>query len=287
MNNIVITGGSSGLGLYLCDRLLYEKYREFLGRLSIYSCGRRETHCFNSRKEFNYISVDLTTQYGIDTFISSLPNSIDILVLNAAITGIHDVDGRPYTKDEIYTINVKSNIDILNACLPKIKSQGKIVFISSSLIEVAMISEDIKPYVAMKLEVEKYLSETIPDSISLCIVRPGIIGTNIHRNSLDSKSSLRERHNKAKDGGLVYKPQQIVYLVALWIFGGILFSERVHTVKPEEADILLKRQNSVSTGAIGLPIITFDLKSKSDVTIMFCYGVFLLLILMITFIVII
>jgi short-subunit dehydrogenase len=131
--NILISGGSSGLGLALCKKFIGEKRVK-----KIIVIGRRKIFKFNSKK-VQYYSADLSEKNSIDNFFKKIYriNKIDVLINNA---------GSIFIKKELNSLKIEKTI-FVNFIAPvyifyKLKKK---IFKSSYKTVINIISHANKP----------------------------------------------------------------------------------------------------------------------------------------------
>jgi len=225
--NIVVTGGSSGIGYVLTRYLAY-----YTG--TVYTCSRSKENPHKKMRNVHYFPTDLSKVQEIKNFIVQLPKKIDVIILNAAIVGIPEVDGGN-SKDLLWRVNVEANVQLITECLPRMKN-GKIVFISSGTVSLEDLDARLVPYVEAKKFVEDFLVKTVPPEIDLLVLRPGVVATRLHSNLAEKAGGkIGERHISAKENKTSYKPIWIAYVVYLWI-GKQIKLNKIHSITPEEAD---------------------------------------------------
>lgn len=229
MKNIVITGGSSGIGYVLC------RYLNTYDSGAIYTCSRKKDNPYANKKDIFYFPVDLGISEERKEFLAKLPSRIDVLMLNAAITGIPEVDNDALAKKRIWQVNVEANIEIVKYCLPRMKDKSQIIFISSGTVADSDMDDRLASYIESKKYVEEFLLENVPSCMKLLILRPGVVETRLHSNITNNAGGLLAvRHKKARENKTSSKPLWIAYFIYLWINGGVNV-ERVHSITREEA----------------------------------------------------
>jgi len=162
MNNenrtVLITGGSTGIGLALA--------KEFLNNNdTVIICGRNEEKLSKAKEQLpqlhTYIS-DVSDENSINKLVSSVllaHPKLNFLVNNAGAMHIHDVanDSLPfkYQQQEIMT-NFYGTVAVCNALLPHLKQQknATILNITSGLAYMPFLASPV--YAATKAAVHSY-----------------------------------------------------------------------------------------------------------------------------------
>lgn len=185
-NNILVTGGASGIGYAICKKFASKGYNLFF----TYNQSEREAEAlleelsqfnilFNGYK-CNFESADAITQLYQD--INNKYGGLDILINNSGISNIDlitDISNDDF--DKIINVNVKAAFLLSKLCIPKMISQkwGRIINISSIWGERGASMESV--YSASKHALNgltKSLAlELAPSNINVNGIAPGIINT--------------------------------------------------------------------------------------------------------------
>ena len=122
MKKAIITGASSGLGKSIGTILRNKKVK-------VVNLSR-------TKSNFEDIKTDLTNNENIDNTISLIKkqhSDLDLLILNAGIMPRKKVGKIDFDVDETFSINVNSNIKLVNGLISIIKkNKGDIVIVGST-----------------------------------------------------------------------------------------------------------------------------------------------------------
>lgn len=133
---ILITGGSSGIGLELTRQFLY-------GGAIIAITGRNDERLKAAKQEFSIfgtrflpIQADITSAINCKKVIEQVNYSftrIDVLINNAGISAQCEIDdAQANVIDAVIDTNLKGAIYMTNYCMPYlIRTKGSVLFISS------------------------------------------------------------------------------------------------------------------------------------------------------------
>jgi NADP-dependent 3-hydroxy acid dehydrogenase YdfG len=203
MKNILITGGSSGIGHELVK--LFSTHCAW----HVITCSRSDikNQMLSSTLEcVNAMTVDLGDPESRKRFITRFVDqhsSLDALILNAAVTGVSDIDPKEHDENYVREVNIQANKEILDRSLPFLrKSHGTVVFISTAVFEEDDRDPIINLYAQTKKEFEEYFTQCSKlsdnSSVRFIIFRPGMTATRLHENILQmGNGKLFER---TKDG---------------------------------------------------------------------------------------
>lgn len=175
MSVVIITGGSSGIGLACCEKFLQNNYK-------VYELSRKNG---SENKNIIHIKADVTDEQSVADAIQTIfekEKRIDVLVNNAGfgIAGsIEDTDINDAKKQ--FDVNFFGAVICAQKVLPYMRKQGfgRIVNISSMAAPLAIPFQAF--YSASKAAVNSFTlslaNEVKPFGITVCAVMPGDVKT--------------------------------------------------------------------------------------------------------------
>lgn len=180
-NSIFVTWWSRGLGYSLC--------KQFLSIWkNVFSCSRWTSDLLKD-ENFNLLNIDLWHD-NIDlllNYIDSYKKDLSVIILNAAVIWVHEIDGQNYSDNYIRNVNVESNKKILNSTLSFLDNNNWIVvFITTDLNILDSKDSKFDLYLKTKAIFQKYIfdiSKNYPN-IKFLVFNPWIIYTDIQLNIL-------------------------------------------------------------------------------------------------------
>jgi NAD(P)-dependent dehydrogenase (short-subunit alcohol dehydrogenase family) len=183
MNKVVlVTGGSSGIGLSIC-LYLHSKGCKVYGT-------SRNPEKYKDQFPFPFIALDVLNANSAQTAIQQLiqlEGRIDVLVNNAGIGMLGAIeDSLVDEAHEVFNTNVYGILRTVQAVLPTMRQQkaGLIINVSSIAGYMGLPYRGI--YSASKASVhmitEALRMELVPYNIQACVVDPGDFATNINEN---------------------------------------------------------------------------------------------------------
>ncbi len=138
IHRAVVTGGSSGIGMEIVNRLLHEGCEVF--SLSRTVLAR---DCFDRNGTLHQIPCDITDEKSLeDAFhqIEEMTDSFDVLFSNAGFGIAGPISDTP--KDQVvrmFDVNVFSAVEVIRKSVPYLmKSKGRIIFTSSVAAVVSL-----------------------------------------------------------------------------------------------------------------------------------------------------
>jgi NADP-dependent 3-hydroxy acid dehydrogenase YdfG len=188
MNNLrlaVVTGGSSGIGFAISNRLAGESYKVINADVQA-PPGDLPGNCI-------YHECDITNSDHVGRLSRLVQESgiPEVLVLNAG-KGIHERlrEGDPEKWFEIINLNVCGTLRVLRAILPFMK-KGHVIFISS------VSSTNPYPYggiyaatkSALDTIAETLRQEELPD-IKVTVISPGVVDTPFFREMVSGSQTV-------------------------------------------------------------------------------------------------
>jgi NAD(P)-dependent dehydrogenase (short-subunit alcohol dehydrogenase family) len=185
MKKVLITGGTSGIGLATVERLLSDGYEVWvIGR----SPDKLVSSGFYSPENCKFVSFDLSKIDNYSSLVSDLPK-FDGIVFSAGIVANNPLKFMSVEKHmQLTDINQNSPILLLAALSRsnKLSPSGAIVFLSS--ISGAVIGmKGIATYAATKaalIGAMKVIAlELAPKGIRVNCVAPGMVNTELVRNA--------------------------------------------------------------------------------------------------------
>ncbi len=190
---VLVTGGSSGIGLATCRLLNQEGY-------TVYGTSRKSNHG-ELLNGIPMVHLDVTNSESVNSavaYIISQSGRIDVLINNAGLGmagAVEDASNEEILK--IFHTNVFGAMECCRAVIPHMRNigGGYIVNISSIAGEFGLPFRGI--YSASKSALDRF-SETMrmelkPANIHVSIVQPGDVRTNINANRvIAAKSKLKE-----------------------------------------------------------------------------------------------
>lgn len=171
---VLITGATSGIGLDL--------FKKYSGKgEQVIACGRNEKKLdAMANQAYKTCHFDITNKLQIATMAKSI-ESLDILILNAG--NCRYIDNAKQFDGELFADVIETNLVslgwLLQYLLPKVKTGGQVVFVSSSATILPF--QRSEAYGASKAGVD-YLANSlrldlVKEKIDVTLIHPGFIKT--------------------------------------------------------------------------------------------------------------
>jgi NAD(P)-dependent dehydrogenase (short-subunit alcohol dehydrogenase family) len=191
--SVLITGGSSGIGLSAAEYLAARGYRVFATTRSL--AARREVIAAAAQKygeDLSFLEMDTTNDASVERGVSEVIQKcgrIDNLVCNAGIAIIGSIEETPISLVRAQLeVNLMGYIRTVQAVLPHMRRQGsgRIVLVSSlaSILAIPFQSHYSMTKYAVEALAEGLRQEVRRFGIVVASLRPGDIRTRIHEDSL-------------------------------------------------------------------------------------------------------
>jgi len=207
--NIIITGGSSGIGESIIDLLLKNKAN--VVNIDV-----------NDNLKTKTIITDITNNQDLKTKLNSIPEKVDILINNAGIGLVGNIENTEEKDfDKIFEVNVKGLFNITKAIIPKMKQNGGSIINMASTAAIVGI-DDRFAYSASKGAVMSMTNSIAKDYLSHGIRCNSISPGRVHTPFVDSylekfypnnKEEMFEKLSKTQPLGRMAKPIEIASLV--------------------------------------------------------------------------
>ena len=207
--NIIITGGSSGIGESIIDLLLKNKAN--VVNIDV-----------NDNLKTKTIITDITNNQDVTKILNSIPKKIDILINNAGIGlvgNIENTDEKDF--DKIFEVNVKGLFNITKLIIPRMKQNGGSIINMASTAAIVGL-DDRFAYSASKGAVMSMTNSIAKDYLSNGIrcnsISPGRVHTPFVDSYLDkfypnNKEEMFEKLSKTQPLGRMARPSEVASLV--------------------------------------------------------------------------
>ena len=207
--NIIITGGSSGIGESIIDLLLKNKAN--VVNIDV-----------NDNLKTKTIIADITNNQDVTKILNSIPKKIDILINNAGIGlvgNIENTDEKDF--DKIFEVNVKGLFNITKVIIPRMKQNGGSIINMASTAAIVGL-DDRFAYSASKGAVMSMTNSIAKDYLSYGIRCNSISPGRVHTPFVDSylekfypnnKEEMFEKLSKTQPLGRMAKPSEVASLV--------------------------------------------------------------------------
>lgn len=218
----LITGASSGIGYELAK--LYGKHG-----WHVYACGRNEQalNNFGRLTQIEPLAFDVTDKDAVKQTAEHI-DELDLLVLNAGtclyVDNAKEFDGEMF--EQVMQVNLISVGHCLAAWLPKLRTGGRVVLVSSSASFLALPRAEA--YGASKAAIT-YLAQTLSvdlakHNIEVSVVHPGFVKTPLtDKNDFDMPMRITAEQaaiaiKKGIDQGKfeICAPKRFTYLLKLF-----------------------------------------------------------------------
>ena len=207
--NIIITGGSSGIGESIIDLLLKNKAN--VVNIDV-----------NDNLKTKTIITDITNNQDVTKILNSIPKKIDILINNAGIGlvgNIENTDEKDF--DKIFEVNVKGLFNITKLIIPRMKQNGGSIINMASTAAIVGL-DDRFAYSASKGAVMSMTNSIAKDYLSYGIRCNSISPGRVHTPFVDSylekfypnnKEEMFEKLSKTQPLGRMANPSEVASLV--------------------------------------------------------------------------
>ena len=210
----VITGGSNGIGKAIANTLKNQGAEVF-----ILDLNENESH---KKAGIQTIITDITQWSQINSSLTSIPNTVDILINNAGIGFVGNIEQTEEADfDRLYQVNVKGVFNCVKAILPRMKKKGGVIINMASIVSHVAVKERLGytmtkgAVFAMTNAIAKdYLSYGIRcNSVSPARVHTTFVDDYLEKNYLGKEKEMFERLSKTQPIGRMAEPQEVADMV--------------------------------------------------------------------------
>lgn len=210
----VITGGSNGIGKAIANTLKNQGAEVF-----ILDLNENQSH---KKAGIQTIITDITQWSQINSSLTSIPNTVDILINNAGIGFVGNIEQTEEADfDRLYQVNVKGVFNCVKAILPRMKKKGGVIINMASIVSHVAVKERLGyamtkgAVFAMTNAIAKdYLSYGIRcNSVSPARVHTPFVDDYLEKNYLGKEKEMFERLSKTQPIGRMAEPQEVADMV--------------------------------------------------------------------------
>ena len=210
----VVTGGSNGIGKAIANTLKNQGAKVFILDLI-----ENQSH---KKAGIQTIITDITQWSQINSSLTSIPNTVDILINNAGIGFVGNIEQTEEADfDRLYQVNVKGVFNCVKAILPRMKKKGGVIINMASIVSHVAVKERLGytmtkgAVFAMTNAIAKdYLSYGIRcNSVSPARVHTPFVDDYLEKNYLGKEKEMFERLSKTQPIGRMAEPQEVADMV--------------------------------------------------------------------------
>ena len=210
----VVTGGSNGIGKAISNTLKSQGAEVF-----ILDLNENQSH---KKAGIQTIITDISQWSQINSSLTSIPNTVDILINNAGIGFVGNLEQTEEADfDRLYQVNVKGVFNCVKAILPRMKKKGGVIINMASIVSHVAVKERLGytmtkgAVFAMTNAIAKdYLSYGIRcNSISPARVHTPFVDDYLKKNYLGKEREMFEKLSKTQPIGRMAEPQEVADMV--------------------------------------------------------------------------
>ena len=124
--NVIVTGGGSGIGEAICLRLASRQRHIYVVDIDLKQAKKVATLINEQKFLATPILLDVSDHLAVSDVLNNLPNPPNILINNAGVSAIGNVENTTEeTLDRIYSVNVKSIYNCAYAVIPIMRRSGR------------------------------------------------------------------------------------------------------------------------------------------------------------------
>lgn len=203
--NVLITGGSDGLGRGAAEFLAARGYRVFAGGRNAQRLAELEQFARERNLPVEALPLDVTSDASVDAAVAEAERragSIDVLINNAGIAigaVMEEITLADLHKQ--FETNFFGVVRVTQRVLPAMRRQGRGRIINMSSVAGKVASPLMGPYSSSKHALEAISDsmrlELYPFGIPVVLIEPGFIPTSINRNAAELSSAYAGNAEKS------------------------------------------------------------------------------------------
>lgn len=210
----VVTGGSSGIGQAIVETLIKQGASVF-----VIDLNENPSH---TQAGIPTLKVDITQYNKLKEAISTLPDTIDILINNAGIGFVGNIEQTEEEDfDRLYAVNVKGVFNCVKALLPRMKKKGGVIVNMASIVSHIAVNDRLAysmtkgAVLAMTNSIAKdYISKGIRcNSVSPARVHTPFVDEFLAKNYPGKEKEMFDKLSQTQPIGKMGKPQEVADLV--------------------------------------------------------------------------
>ncbi|HTV57337.1 MAG TPA: SDR family oxidoreductase [Verrucomicrobiae bacterium] len=205
LQNVLITGGSDGLGRGAAEFLAARGYRVFAGSRNAQRLAELKKLAGEKNLPLEVLPLDVTNDASVDAAVAEAERragSIDVLINNAGIAigaVMEEITLADLRKQ--FETNFFGVVRVTQRVLPGMRRRGQGRIINMSSIAGKVASPLMGPYSSSKHALEAVSDslrlELYPFGISVVLIEPGFIPTSINRNAAELSSAYAGNAEKS------------------------------------------------------------------------------------------
>ena len=222
--NVIVTGGGSGIGEAICLRLASRQRHIYVVDIDLNQAKRVATLINQQTFMATPILLDVSDHRAVLDVLNNLPNSPNILINNAGVSAIGNLENTTEeTLDRLYSVNVKSIYNCAYAVIPIMRrdSRGGLIINLASVASSVGVSERFAysmskgAVLSMTMSIAK---DYLNSGIRCNCVSPGRVHTPFVDNYLskhysDKSSEMFAELSKSQPIGRMGQPEEVAALV--------------------------------------------------------------------------
>lgn len=210
----VVTGGSNGIGKAIATTLNNQGAEVF-----IIDLNDNPSH---QKLGIQTLIADITQWNQLNSLLTSLPNTIDILINNAGISFVGNIEQTEEADfDRLYQVNVKGVFNCVKTFLPRMKKNGGIILNMASIVSHVAVKDRLAYSMtkgavwAMTNSIAKdYLSYGIRcNSVSPARVHTPFVDNYLEKSFPGREKEMFEKLSKTQPIGRMAKAQEVADMV--------------------------------------------------------------------------
>lgn len=220
---VIVSGGTEGIGRAITEEMIAGE-----NRVAILARTRSKLQDIQgNRPDVIAEQVDLSDRKSAKEFVARAAEAlggIDVLILNAAVSGIPHVPETPEEslarREDVFRVNEVAQVALSRAAIESLRqSHGALVFVTSGIARMENPPSGTEDYANSKKRIERFLrvfsERPGNEGVAMFCVNPGPTDTRMHQEIIDhGPGAVAAKSRELRERGALRDPDIIGRIIS-------------------------------------------------------------------------